>query len=150
MTDEDFSRHALAYLKSEKRLKYDETRVHKILPIFKDNIERFDQLPERLEILNDDFPYENLEWIQSAEAREVFGAALVALPTIQGEKEALYETFLQAIKPKVKAKGKNLFMPLRLALTGKEHGPELKRIFPVLGLTTVKRRFERALSHHAR
>jgi glutamyl/glutaminyl-tRNA synthetase len=29
-------------------------------------------------------------------------------------------------------KGKNLFMPLRLALTGVEHGPELVRAIPLL------------------
>ena len=28
--------------------------------------------------------------------------------------------------------GKNLFMPLRLALTGKEKGPELKYLLPLL------------------
>ena len=29
--------------------------------------------------------------------------------------------------------GKNLFMPLRLALTGMEHGPELKTLLPLIG-----------------
>ena len=29
-------------------------------------------------------------------------------------------------------KGKNLFMPLRLALTGFDHGPELVRALPLL------------------
>jgi len=55
-----------------------------------------------------------------------------------------FDVFTNTLKPKVKAKGKNLFMPLRLALTGKEHGPELKRIFPILGLETVRKRLERA------
>jgi glutamyl/glutaminyl-tRNA synthetase len=29
-------------------------------------------------------------------------------------------------------KGKNLFMPLRLAITGSDHGPELVRAIPLL------------------
>ena len=62
------------------------------------------------------------------------------------ERAVQYDAFINALKPKVKAKGKNLFMPLRLALTGKEHGPELKRIFPVLGIETVKTRLQRALA----
>ncbi len=31
------------------------------------------------------------------------------------------------------AKGKALFQPLRLALTGREHGPELKLLLPLIG-----------------
>lgn len=139
MTDEDFARHALAYLKQEKLLKYDETLVHKILPIFKDNIEHFDQLPDRLEILNEDFSYEKPEMVQSSEAKEIFKAAVEILTSLD------FDAFVNALKPRVKTKGKNLFMPIRMALTGREHGPELKRIFPVLGRESVKRRFERAL-----
>ena len=56
-----------------------------------------------------------------------------------------FDDFINQLKPKVKVKGKELFMPIRMALTGKEHGPELKRVFPVLGLELVKKRFERAL-----
>ena len=31
------------------------------------------------------------------------------------------------------AKGKALFMPLRLALTGLDHGPELAALLPLIG-----------------
>ena len=39
-------------------------------------------------------------------------------------------------------KGKALFMPLRLALTGKEHGPEMKRFFPLMCRETVRQRLQ--------
>ena len=141
MNDEEFARHALAYLKEQKKLKYDETLVHKILPIFKDNIARFEELEERLEILKEDFSYENPSLVKNPEAQQIFQTALGILDEI----EADFETFVEALKPKVKARGKNLFMPLRMALTGKEHGPELKRVFPVFGIKQVKKRLERAL-----
>lgn len=38
-----------------------------------------------------------------------------------------------AVKEKSGRKGKALFMPLRLALTGLEHGPELKNLLPLIG-----------------
>ena len=145
LTDEEFAKHALAYLKEQKLLQYDETLVHNILPVFKDNVERFDQLPARLEILNDRIAYEDLALIQTQEAKEIFNAALQVLATLKGGLEVWFDEFANGIKPKVKAKGKNLFGPLRMALTGKIHGPELKRIFPVFGLERVKKRFERAL-----
>ncbi len=144
LTDEDFSKHALAYLKTQKLLKYNETLVHKTLPIFKDSVERFDQLPERLDILADNFSYENSELIRKPEAKEIFQAGLAAVQNVSGPLD--FDSFVNTIKPKVKAKGKDLFMPLRMALTGREHGPELKRLFPILGPATLKHRFERALS----
>ena len=47
--------------------------------------------------------------------------------------ETTYDTWLAAIKTATTRKGKELFMPLRLALTGQEHGPELKTLLPLLG-----------------
>jgi glutamyl-tRNA synthetase len=142
LSDEEFARHALAYLKEQKLLKHDETLVHRILPVFKDNIERFDQLPDRLEILDENFNYETPKLIEN---KELLKTAIEVLPGLKGNGEALYEAFVAALKPKVNVKGKELFMPIRMVLTGKEHGPELKRVFPVLGLELVKKRFERAL-----
>lgn len=37
------------------------------------------------------------------------------------------------VKEKTGKSGKNLFMPLRLALTGKTHGPELRDLLPLIG-----------------
>ncbi len=145
LSSENFAKRALAYLKEQQQLPYDETLVHHMLPVFQDNIERFEQLPDRLKILADDLHYENKDLLESEEGREICKAALEVLPTIKGEGEELYEAFINSVKPKVKAKGKNLFMPIRVALTGKSHGPEMKKIFPVLGMERVKRRFEKAL-----
>jgi glutamyl-tRNA synthetase len=39
-------------------------------------------------------------------------------------------------------KGKDLFMPLRLALTAREHGPELKNLLPMLGRARALARLE--------
>jgi glutamyl-tRNA synthetase len=37
------------------------------------------------------------------------------------------------LKAKTGRKGKELFMPLRLALTGEAHGPEMKDLLPLIG-----------------
>ena len=44
------------------------------------------------------------------------------------------------VKEKTGRKGKDLFMPLRLALTGFEHGPELKLMLPLIGEDEARRR----------
>ncbi len=51
-----------------------------------------------------------------------------------------WDVWLAAIKPTTTRKGKELFMPIRKALTGLEHGPEFKKLLPLLGENTVKKR----------
>jgi glutamyl-tRNA synthetase len=46
--------------------------------------------------------------------------------------ETSYKAFVERLKTATGLKGKNLFMPLRLALTGVDHGPELVRMIPLL------------------
>ncbi|HET8796827.1 MAG TPA: glutamate--tRNA ligase [Thermoanaerobaculia bacterium] len=46
--------------------------------------------------------------------------------------EAGYKAMVERLKVATGVKGKALFMPLRLAMTGSEHGPELVRLIPLL------------------
>jgi glutamyl-tRNA synthetase len=54
--------------------------------------------------------------------------------------EALWEPFTTRVKEATGRKGKELFMPLRLALTGREDGPSLPVMFALLGRERVKKR----------
>jgi len=47
--------------------------------------------------------------------------------------ETTWGTWTAHIKKASGRKGKTLFMPLRLALTGLDHGPELKNLLPIIG-----------------
>ncbi|WP_395021076.1 glutamate--tRNA ligase [Dongia sp.] len=44
-----------------------------------------------------------------------------------------WKTWTQTVQKSTGRKGKELFMPLRLALTGLDHGPELKVLLPLIG-----------------
>lgn len=57
--------------------------------------------------------------------------------------EATWDVWLAAIKPTTQRKGKDLFMPIRRALTGREHGPELKKLLPLLGREQVLQRLRK-------
>lgn len=56
--------------------------------------------------------------------------------------EGTWLTWSSAVKEATGAKGKALFAPLRLALTAREHGPELKQLLPLIGRARVKARLE--------
>lgn len=55
-----------------------------------------------------------------------------------------WEQWVSAIKAKTERKGKALFMPLRLSITGQEHGPELKELLPLIGRQRVLERLKAA------
>ncbi len=45
----------------------------------------------------------------------------------------LVDALQKGVGAKTGAKGKGLFMPIRAAITGRTHGPELKKVLPLLG-----------------
>ena len=59
-------------------------------------------------------------------------AALDALPAGPWD-GGVWDAWIDAVKAATGRKGKALFLPLRLALTGEEHGPELREILPLIG-----------------
>jgi len=66
-------------------------------------------------------------------------AAADLLPT--GDYDATtWQAFTNAVKEKTGAKGKALFMPLRQALTGMDHGPEMAALFPLIGEERARKR----------
>src|SRR3954452_1470278 len=62
--------------------------------------------------------------------RELLDAAADRLPQ---DLETGFADWIEAVKAATGRKGKALFQPLRLALTGREHGPELRHLLPLLG-----------------
>ncbi|CAM5769492.1 glutamate--tRNA ligase [Labrys miyagiensis] len=56
--------------------------------------------------------------------------------------ETTWSAWTDAVKAETGAKGKALFMPLRRALTGLDHGPELKGLLPLIGREQVLARLK--------
>ncbi|MCJ7557154.1 MAG: hypothetical protein MUP90_09625, partial [Gammaproteobacteria bacterium] len=81
------------------------------------------------------------EWLQQT-GREFFQAALAALenPT------ATLKDLTDAVKSATGAKGKQLFMPLRAALTGRTDGPGLQEMLALMSIDTKRKRLQEALA----
>ncbi len=83
---------------------------------------------------------EAAEWwrvVEGPVASRIEDAALIAaaretLPEGPFDGET-WKTWTGAVKARTGAKGRGLFMPLRLALTGLEHGPDLAGLLPLIG-----------------
>jgi nondiscriminating glutamyl-tRNA synthetase len=66
------------------------------------------------------------------------GPDTAALPAFRGMVNSLAE--------RTSLSGKKLYLPIRAAVTGRLHGPELDRIFALLGPSSLLRRVEKALA----
>ena len=77
------------------------------------------------------------EPIIAEEDREFVAQAMLLLPDMPFD-ESTWSSWTAAVKEATGRKGRGLFRPLRLALTGQEHGPEMAQVMPLL--QTVKAR----------
>lgn len=62
-----------------------------------------------------------------------FTAAAAGLLPPEPWDQGTWSTLTNAVKAATGRKGRELFHPLRLALTGRENGPELKNLLPLIG-----------------
>jgi nondiscriminating glutamyl-tRNA synthetase len=71
--------------------------------------------------------------LADAEARRVLAAVRHRLSALPAWEEEEIDAAVRRAGREAGAKGRGLFLPLRLALTGEEHGPELGKVMRVLG-----------------
>ena len=97
---------------------------------------------DNITTLNDLSPWwtlcsEGAEPVISAEDKDFVTEALALLP--EGPFSAdTWSNWTQAVKEATGRKGKSLFMPLRLALTGQAHGPDMSTLLPLLQVIKAK------------
>lgn len=114
-------------------------------------VDTLSQLADRLKFLLDE------GWVLEPEAERL----LVQEETqklIQGLKEELcsvnevnlenYRRILSGLAQRVGVSGRSLFLPLRAVLTGRTHGPELEKVFVLLGKEKVLKRANSALQRN--
>lgn len=109
--------------------------------------ERFDKMMDVTEhmslFLEEDVTPENdeakemVEMEHVPEMLSVFAAKVDALETLE---VASLKAALKEVQKETGNKGKNLFMPTRIAITGQLHGPDLNQMMVILGKETILKR----------
>ncbi len=121
-----------------------ESEADTFIDAVRDNVQMPDDVLNWARIIYTDeleLDRDELAIVQGADG-DFFQDALEAL--------VLHGTDFKALAGEVKrrsgTKGKALFQPLRVALTGQQHGPEMGRIVPLIGVERARRRFEKWVS----
>lgn len=90
-----------------------------------------------------DIAYGQIESIIDDEDADFITEAKALLPEGEVTSQS-WGAWTSALKEKTGRKGRGLFMPLRKALTGQEHGPDMGTILPLIGREAIERRLSRA------
>lgn len=86
-------------------------------------------------------PSEESQGVIAAAGRDFFVHAVAAF----AQHGTVYQALVEDLRQRTGVKGKNLFMPLRAALTGETHGPELARILLLLPPERIHARLQACL-----
>ncbi|CAN5398324.1 glutamate--tRNA ligase [soil metagenome] len=85
--------------------------------------------------------------LSSDNAKKVLTTMLAALGGMPWDDHQGCKKAVDAFGKEISLKGKELYWPLRAALSGKTQGPDLGAIISILGAERVKSRLEAALTH---
>ncbi len=102
-----------------------------LLTDFDDLFKQLDKFPEKNE--------ENTELILNSKKLYEFWAD--EIENAEEKDEALFKRLLKKSQKKLGFKGKNLYMPLRIALFGQPHGPEIPDLIKCRGIEETIKRF---------
>ncbi len=118
-----------------------------LLPLVKllqNGIEKLSQFCEKAKwFLQDAVEFENQEaevLVRSESAIQIGKSFLQKTRSISQWNAEIFKQIVKEIQTETGIKGKNLWMPLRIMLTGNLHGPELHWVAEILGLEKCKKR----------
>jgi glutamyl-tRNA synthetase len=126
--------HAMSYAEAQPRLAaLDADLGEPFWNVVRANLGKFDAVRGWVRVING--PVE-----PTAEDQPFLDQAAELLPeTID---ETAWSRWAEAVKAKTGAKGKGLFMPLRKAVTGMDHGPDMASLLPLIGRDKIMRRLK--------
>ncbi|WP_449396426.1 glutamate--tRNA ligase [Devosia riboflavina] len=119
--------HTMPYEEALPRLSSMGLEGEAIWLLLRENLVRFPDIAEWSKLLTGP-----IEPVVADEDREFLGLAKAMLPPEPWD-ETTWSTWTNALKGATGRKGKALFLPLRMALTGRHDGPELKSLLVLLG-----------------
>jgi glutamyl-tRNA synthetase len=83
--------------------------------------------------------------LKEDEALAVIKQVYDTLIHMASHNSGIYDLVIKTVREKTGLKGRKLFMPVRAAITGRLSGPELDKVFAVLGRDSIIMRTERAM-----
>jgi nondiscriminating glutamyl-tRNA synthetase len=129
---------ALPYFPDDVRGAYSPERLREIFTILSENLPSFSRIADEVGPFRPGVPARDPEARETATAaRGLLEALLAALSACDDWRAAPLASLVKAEGARLGVKGKALYMPLRAAVTGTLHGPDLSRVMEIRGKESV-------------
>lgn len=138
---------AVPFLKSAgydlSNMEYVERCIAAVLP----RVDNLQELAERCAIFfRDAVKFENEALIQSESSKRIFNQFLIETDSLAEWDGEVFRLTMKNVQKETGIKGKELWMPFRVAFTGVEHGPELPTVVEILGKEKSRKFIQKALN----
>lgn len=124
----------------------DRTWLFDVVDAAKHNSATLDEIAGYLDVFNEEaysVSPEAAAVLKAEESRKVLAALADTLAGISDQGKEDFQAVMTAVREMTGLSGKRLFMPIRAALTGRLSGPELDRVFAILGRQRMLLRLQR-------
>ena len=139
------------FLEKESDLSlYPKEQVLQMIDSAKAGLNKLDELPGLIKFFFDDkfdlSSAENQKILNTGSAKKILDKVLHSLDKINFQNQSDCKKVIDDIGKELSLKGKDLYWPLRVALSGSNKGPDLGLIISLLGKEKVKVRLQKALA----
>ena len=120
-----------------------------VISLYKDGLQYVAQIAERAKMFfveEVNYLDETIKILDSPNSKIVLEAVKKAIEEVDEVTEEYVKDLLKKLQKETKVKGKEFFLPIRVAITGEDHGPELVKIIPLLGKDKVINRLKKAIN----
>ena len=127
-------------------------KAEKLVALYKPQMKSVDEIVPLTDLFFEDFPEltENEKEFMSGETVPIvlkaFKEKMEAMSDEDFKSENIFPQ-IKAVQKETGIKGKNLFMPIRIAVSGEMHGPELPDTIYLLGREKSIEHIEKMLKH---
>jgi nondiscriminating glutamyl-tRNA synthetase len=131
---------------TEENIRGEKDRYIKIIDLVKEKLDNMSQINNHLDVFfGNEVLFENeevVDTLQQEHVKRLLNAFMVKLKETETVDENFSANIFNVLKSETGAKGKGLFMPIRAAVTGQLHGPDMGKTFIILGKSLLIRRIE--------
>ena len=120
-----------------------------ILQAVRPSLNKFADLPQKTAVFfKDTLEYDEQakEWLTKPESKEILKIMIEELAKTDELTVESFKTLMKTVQKRNGQKGKNLWMPVRAAITGETHGPDLGIVLTVIGKRKVEQFLKQALT----
>jgi len=120
--------------------------LKQVVETVRESLTVLSEIPQKTEIFFKEkisLEDENVSILKQDHVKKLIDAFLKVLNEIdQHIDDNLSKQMFKKVQKETGIKGKNLYMPMRIMLTGKTHGPELFKVFSIMGKERLIKRLE--------